>query len=51
MAILTNPYSFAAAAPPASTDFIFTVKTDNTGVSANDEFKVPLVSNGAMTLW
>ena len=35
---------------PSSSGFIFTVKTDNTGVSANDEFKIPLVSNGAIDL-
>jgi surface protein len=31
-----------------STPFTFTVKTDNAGVSANDEFKIPLVNDGTV---
>ena len=48
MAILTNPYSFGAAAPPSSDEFTFEVKTDNTGASNNDQFKLPLVNDGTI---
>tara|TARA_R110002073_G_scaffold273708_1_gene437162 strand:- start:631 stop:1476 length:846 start_codon:yes stop_codon:yes gene_type:complete len=49
MAILTNPYSFAAAAPPSGNEFTFTVNTANAG-SASDTFVLPLANDGVIDM-
>tara|TARA_R110002020_G_scaffold69127_9_gene180188 strand:- start:117 stop:1058 length:942 start_codon:yes stop_codon:yes gene_type:complete len=50
MAILTNPYSFAAAAPPSGNAFTFTVDTTDSLGSASDTFVLPLVNDGVIDM-
>ena len=49
----TGTYTTLAACQAscsAANPFIFTVKTDNTGTSNNDQFQLPLVSDGAISM-
>jgi len=36
--------------PPAAVEFIFSVKTDNAGTSADNQFELPLYSSGAISM-